>query len=227
MRPLSHLLFMRNGKASARLEERAMNLQKLLAGAEVAKITASADCVIEAVAYDSRKATPGSIFFALHGEKLEGVKFVEDALRRGAIAVASASARPAAISNDIAWVQLAEGKERRGLATAAANFFGRPANALELVGVTGTNGKTTTAFLVDSILRAAGYTTGLIGTTGYRTPEGSRQALNTTPESLDLQQMFAEIATREERTRCWKPVRTRWRWTDCGAAISRWRFSRI
>ena len=190
---LKHKPRLRNGKASARLEERAMNLQKLLAGAEVAKITASADCVIEAVAYDSRKATPGSIFFALHGEKLEGVKFVEDALRRGAVAVASASARPAGISNETTWVELAVGSERRGLAIAAANFFGRPADALGLVGVTGTNGKTTTAYLVDSILRAAGHTTGLIGTTGYRTPKGSREALNTTPESLDLQQMFAEI----------------------------------
>ncbi len=64
---------------------------------------------------------------------------------------------------------------------------------MKLVGVTGTNGKTTTAYLVDSILRAAGYTTGLVGTTGYRTPKGSRSGANTTPESLDLQQMFAEV----------------------------------
>ncbi len=78
-------------------------------------------------------------------------------------------------------------RERRRISTGVRQMHCR------LVGVTGTNGKTTTAFLVDSILRAAGHTTGLIGTTGYRTPKGSRAAVNTTPESLDLQQMFAEI----------------------------------
>jgi UDP-N-acetylmuramoyl-L-alanyl-D-glutamate--2,6-diaminopimelate ligase len=88
---------------------------------------------------------------------------------------------------------LAEGKERRALARASANFYHHPAESLKLVGMTGTNGKTTTTFLVDSILRAAGYTTGLLGTTGYRTPKGSRAGANTTPESLDLQQMFAEV----------------------------------
>ncbi len=76
---------------------------------------------------------------------------------------------------------------------ASANFYAHPADALKLVGVTGTNGKTTTTFLVDSILRAAGISPGLVGTTGYRTPKGSRPAPNTTPESLDLQQMFAEV----------------------------------
>ena len=112
------------------------------------------------------------------------------------MAVATEQALPAAIgaaSKDIAWIELLPGSERRGLARASANFYGHPADALKLVGVTGTNGKTTTAFLVDSILQAAGSTTGLIGTTGYRTPAGSRPAVNTTPESLDLQQMFAEI----------------------------------
>ncbi len=133
------------------------------------------------------------LFFALPGEKADGAQFAGDAIARGAIAVASSQARPAAIPKDIAWVQLAEGKERRALATAAANFYGHPANALKLIGVTGTNGKTTTAFLVDSILRSAGYTTGLVGTTGYRTPKGARSGANTTPESLDLHQMFAEV----------------------------------
>ena len=143
--------------------------------------------------YDSRRAAPGALFFALHGARLEGLNFVADALRRGAVAVASASARPAEFPETAAWVELTPGSERRALARVAANFYGHPADRLRLIGVTGTNGKTTTAFLVDSILHAAGLTTGLIGTTGYRTPKGSRPAPNTTPESLDLQEMFAEI----------------------------------
>jgi len=170
-----------------------MKLDALLRGAEVRKILGPAEVEIRSVVYDSRKAAPGDLFFALHGEKLEGTQFAADALHRGAVAVASASASPANFPVHATWIELEPGSERRSLARVAANFYGRPAEALKLVGVTGTNGKTTTAFLVDSILRAAGFTTGLIGTTGYRTPKGAREALNTTPESLDLQQMFAEI----------------------------------
>ncbi|HXQ27120.1 MAG TPA: UDP-N-acetylmuramoyl-L-alanyl-D-glutamate--2,6-diaminopimelate ligase [Candidatus Acidoferrales bacterium] len=184
---------LRNEPPGARLEKRGMRLQRLLAGAEIGKITGPADVEIESIAYDSRKVTPGAIFFALRGQKLDGTQFVGEALRRGAVAIASESQRRSEHPADITWVELLPGSERRGLALIAANFFGHPADSLQLVGVTGTNGKTTTAYLVDSILRAAGLTTGLIGTTGYRTPKGSREAINTTPESLDLQQMFAEI----------------------------------
>jgi len=178
---------------SSRLKKRHMKLERLLAGAQIGKISGPPDVEIESIAYDSRRATAGALFFAMHGAKLEGIEFVEDALRRGAIAVASASERPTQFPANATWIQLLPGSERRGLARAAANFYGHPADALKLVGVTGTNGKTTTAFLADSILRAAGFTDGLIGTTGYRTPKGELPAPNTTPESLDLQQIFAEI----------------------------------
>jgi UDP-N-acetylmuramoyl-L-alanyl-D-glutamate--2,6-diaminopimelate ligase len=172
--------------------DRGIRLDELLAGAQTGRLSGAGGVRIQAVAYDSRKVTPGAIFFALHGEKLDGAKFVDDAIARGALAVATEN--PARVSaRGVAVVELLPGSERRTLATASANFYRRPASALKLAGVTGTNGKTTTAFLVDSILRAAGHTTGLIGTTGYRTPAGNRAALNTTPESLDLQQMFAEI----------------------------------
>ncbi|MGB0034639.1 MAG: Mur ligase family protein, partial [Candidatus Acidiferrales bacterium] len=170
-----------------------MNLQELLIGAEIGKVTGPFDAEIRSIFYDSRKVTPGAIFFAFRGQKLKGIEFVSDALGRGAIAVASEDARPVGIPEEITWVELLPGSERRSLARAAANFYGHPADALQLAGVTGTNGKTTTTFLVDSILRAAGFTSALIGTTGYRTPQGSRKAVNTTPESLDLQQMFAEV----------------------------------
>jgi UDP-N-acetylmuramoyl-L-alanyl-D-glutamate--2,6-diaminopimelate ligase len=183
----------RNASRSATLEKRSMKLQELLAGAELGRISGPSDIEIQSVVYDSRQAAAGALFFALQGEKLAGVKFVEDALRRGAIAVASASSPPAEFPAHATWIELRPGSERRALARVSANLYGHPAEALKLVGVTGTNGKTTAAFLVDSILRVAGFTTGLVGTTGYRTPKGPRPALNTTPESLDLQQMFAEI----------------------------------
>lgn len=170
-----------------------MELQKLLAGTDIAAITGPTLVDIASIECDSRKVIPGGIFFALHGAKLEGAQFVHDALTRGAVAVASEADRPFDFSSTCAWIQLAPGTDRRGLARAAANFYGHPADALKLVGVTGTNGKTTTTHLIDSILHAAGRTTGLIGTTGYRTPKGQRDAANTTPEPVELQRIFAEI----------------------------------
>lgn len=170
-----------------------MKLQQLLAGTDIVSIAGPTSIEITSVECDSRKSGPGGVFFALHGAKFEGARFVADALGRRAVAVASESAKPSEYPADRVWVQLAPGTERRALARAAANFFGHPADALKLIGVTGTNGKTTTTHLVDSILRVAGRTTALIGTTGYRTPKGLRDAPNTTPESLELQRMFAEI----------------------------------
>ena len=146
---------------------------------------------VSGIACDSRKAAPGFAFFALHGAKEDGNKFVRDALERGAIAVASEEAAPADFPPEIAWIRVPEG--RKALATVAANFFAHPAQALQLVAVTGTNGKTTTTSLVDSALRASGAKTGLFGTIGYRTPLGQYPAPNTTPESLDLQRFLAEI----------------------------------
>ena len=171
-----------------------MKLRDLFSGnPELAGVSGPPDIEIQSLAYDSRRVTPGAVFFAFHGEKLDGTEFVGEALKRGAVAIVSEEARRVWLRKEVTWVQMLSGSERRGLARAAANFYGHPSKALKLVGVTGTNGKTTTTFLVDSILRAAGHTTGLIGTTGYRTPSGSRAAGNTTPESLDLQQMFAEV----------------------------------
>jgi UDP-N-acetylmuramoyl-L-alanyl-D-glutamate--2,6-diaminopimelate ligase len=170
-----------------------ISLAEAIEGVEAVRVSGPANAQISSVAYDSRKAERGSLFFALPGEKADGFRFVGDALARGAVAIASSHPRAADISGEVGWVELAAGKERRALALTSANFYRHPADALKLVGVTGTNGKTTTTFLIDSILRAAGCTSGLAGTTGCWTPQGSRPALNTTPESLDLHRMFAEI----------------------------------
>ena len=180
----------KGGDAPARRE---MELAEVLEGIAGVRVSGPSDPQVQSIACDSRKAMAGAMFFALPGDKADGNQFVSDAMGRGAKVIASSTARPADAPAEITWVELAPGKERRALAAAAANFYGHPGEALKLVGITGTNGKTTTAFLVDSIVRAAGFTSGLVGTTGYRTPQGSRKATNTTPESLDLQQMFAEV----------------------------------
>jgi len=168
-----------------------VSLEALLAGVEVRSRVPLRDITVLQVTHDSRKVQPGALFVAIHGVITDGTLFAKDAAERGAIAVVGETAQPEGWPASVAWVQVADA--RKALATTAANFFGRPASALQLVGVTGTNGKTTTTSLIDSILRTSGAKTGLLGTIGYRTPKAEYPAPNTTPESVDLQQFFAEI----------------------------------
>ena len=166
-------------------------LNALLLGVEASVPASAGDLDIRQVACDSRKVHPRALFFALHGAKADGNAFIRDAVSRGAVAIASEDAAPATMPSSVAWIRVTHA--RKALATAAANFFGHPANALRLVAVTGTNGKTTTTSLVDSIIKASGAQTGLFGTIAYHTPLGDYPAPNTTPESVDLQGFLAEI----------------------------------
>jgi UDP-N-acetylmuramoyl-L-alanyl-D-glutamate--2,6-diaminopimelate ligase len=127
----------------------------------------------------------------LHGAKADGNTFIRDAVGRGAVAIVSEETAPPAISSSVAWIQVREG--RKALAVSAANFYGHPAEALQMVAVTGTNGKTTTTSLTDAIVKASGAKTGLFGTIAYHTPKGEYPAPNTTPESVDLQGFLAEV----------------------------------
>jgi UDP-N-acetylmuramoyl-L-alanyl-D-glutamate--2,6-diaminopimelate ligase len=130
------------------------------------------------------------LFFALHGAKVDGNAFVRDAIAKGAAAIASEDNPPGVLPAGVPWIRVREA--RKALAITAANFFGRPAEALQLIAVTGTNGKTTTTSIVDSIVKASGAKTGLFGTIAYHTPAGNYPAPNTTPESVDLQGFLAE-----------------------------------
>ena len=176
----------------AQQEQRgAVPLRSLLEGVEVRSAEPSSEMWIQQVVCDSRKARAGALFVAIQGVATDGNLYARDAVSRGATAVLSATKAPADWPREILWLQVRE--PRKALAITAANFYGRPAKALKLVGVTGTNGKTTTTSLIDSILRASGAKTGLFGTIAYRTPRGQHPAPNTTPESLELQSFFAEI----------------------------------
>jgi UDP-N-acetylmuramoyl-L-alanyl-D-glutamate--2,6-diaminopimelate ligase len=168
-----------------------VTLQALLQGVQVRSGLPHREVKIGQLANDSRKVEPGSLFVAIHGVATDGNLYANDAASRGAVAVMSEDAAPVNWQPEIPWIQVSE--SRKALAIAAGNFYGHPAAALKLVGVTGTNGKTTTTSLIDSILRASGAKTGLFGTIAYHTPVGERPAPNTTPESLDLQKFFAEI----------------------------------
>lgn len=168
-----------------------VRLAKLLRGIDSGGAGTFGDLEIAEIAYDSRRVKPGTLFVAIRGEKTDGNKFVADAAARGAVAVISEEARANTLPASLPWIQVPSA--RKALAIAGANFHARPAEVLKLVGVTGTNGKTTTTYLVDSILRAAGCEVGLLGTIGYRLVREFLPAPNTTPESLDLQKYLAEI----------------------------------
>ena len=168
-----------------------MNLGEILSGVRLTEPVPPelAMLPIEGLEYDSRRALPGFLFFAFPGARADGRQFASDALARGAVAVASESEAPEALK--ARWLRVAHG--RQALSLAARNFYGRPDERLKLTGITGTNGKTTTGFLIDSVLRAAGRTTALIGTIEYHLAGQVRQAVNTTPESLDLVRLFDEL----------------------------------
>jgi UDP-N-acetylmuramoyl-L-alanyl-D-glutamate--2,6-diaminopimelate ligase len=169
---------------------RVKNLNELLREVDLVA-AASASPEIRQIACDSRKVKPGALFFALRGAKEDGTAFIEDAVRRGAAAIAAEESIAARVAPDVAVVQVRNA--RKALAIASANFYDHPANSLQLVAITGTNGKTTTASLVDAIIKASKSKTGLFGTIAYETPAGIYPAPNTTPESVDLQGFFAEI----------------------------------
>jgi UDP-N-acetylmuramoyl-L-alanyl-D-glutamate--2,6-diaminopimelate ligase len=174
-----------------RVSPRTMKLRDLLQGTEANIPPAAQDMEIRQVACDSRKVQLRALFFALHGAQADGNAFIRDAVSHGAAAIASEEPAPAFIPSSVAWIRVREA--RKALAVSAANFFGHPANALQLVAVTGTNGKTTTTSLIDAIVKASGARTGLFGTIAYHTPLAEYPAPNTTPESVDLQGFLAEI----------------------------------
>src|SRR5277367_2020989 len=164
-----------------------MTFQQVLDGAEV--LAQSGDPGVSSVEYDSRRVKPGSLFVAMRGETSDGNRFIDQAIQSGAVAVVTDS-RGEKPRNGVAWALVSHG--RRALARIGANFYKRPAERLALIGITGTNGKSTTAFLVESILTAAGRKSALIGTIEYHVAGKIYPAPHTTPEALELTRLFSE-----------------------------------
>jgi len=171
----------------------AVTLDEALRDADVLR-RIDRDVVVSGVEYDSRRVGPGSLFVAMRGDTTDGNRYIEQAVARGAVAVVtdSAAAYDATANGplDVAVAEVPHG--RRALATIAANLFGHPERKIRLSGVTGTNGKTTTAYLLEQLLRAAGRSTALVGTIEYRVAGEVRPAPHTTPESRDLLALLAE-----------------------------------
>ena len=155
---------------------------------------ASEDTIIRGLGYDSRSVAPGDLFVALRGKDHDGHEYLAEATKLGAAALL-VDRLPSTLPGDVPVVRVDD--TRRALAPLARRFFGDPAAELELIGITGTNGKTSTSYLVESILRRTGRRVGLVGTVEIRHPGERLRAVNTTPESLDLQRTLRAMRTNQ------------------------------
>lgn len=164
-----------------------MTFEHLLDGAEFLSRSGNPD--VTGVEYDSRRLKPGSAFVAIRGETSDGNRFIDQAIQSGAVAIITDS--PAEKPREgVAWALVPQG--RRALARVSENFYKRPAERLAITGITGTNGKSTTAFLIEAILTTARRKSALIGTIEYHVAGRIDPAPHTTPEALELARIFSE-----------------------------------
>src|SRR5438045_2950612 len=166
-----------------------MQLKTLLSATPVRQIFGSVDRPVENIAYDSRRVQRHTMFVALRGEKTDGHQFIGHAIDKGASVIVAEREH-----KDPRVTCLVVENTRAALADFSASFYGHPARKLKLAAVTGTNGKTTTTFLIKHICENAGLRCGLIGTVRHEIGERILPAIRTTPESLDLQELLAQIA---------------------------------
>jgi UDP-N-acetylmuramoyl-L-alanyl-D-glutamate--2,6-diaminopimelate ligase len=144
---------------------------------------------VRGIAYDSRKVKPGDVFIALTGLKVAGADFAAEAVRRGAVAVVADRQADTAVS--VPWIAVADA--RAAMASLAAELYGHPSRAMQVIGITGTNGKTTTAYLLRAVFESAGKKCGLLGTVTYSIGDQELPASRTTPEAPDVQRMFRQM----------------------------------
>jgi len=169
-----------------------MQLKTLLASIPVREIIGPVDRAVESIAYDSRRVQRDGLFVALRGEKSDGHEFIGQAIEKGATVIVAERADDPAVTGRRATRVLVE-NARAAMPDLAARFFNYPARKLKMAGVTGTNGKTTTTFLIKHICDKAGTRCGLLGTVRYEIGERVLPAARTTPESLDLQELLAQM----------------------------------
>lgn len=166
-----------------------MQLQQLIQDLATIQVDGPLDRDVAGVTYDSRRVTPGMVFVAIRGQNADGHDFIANAIDRGAAGIIcerNGFASPRATK-----IKVPDARE--ALARAAAAYYQHPSSQLKIIGVTGTNGKTTVAFMVKQILEAAGTKTGLIGTVRYEIGDRVIPAQRTTPEALEIQQMMAQM----------------------------------
>jgi UDP-N-acetylmuramoyl-L-alanyl-D-glutamate--2,6-diaminopimelate ligase len=168
-----------------------MQLATLISSLDVIESRGVMNLDIRDISYHSHLVKEGDLFVAITGVKHDGHHFIEESIAQGALAVVVEQIPP--LSIDIPLIVVKD--TRKALALISATFFSHPSRELTLVGITGTNGKTTTSYLIESIMNAAGKDVGVIGTINYRLRGEKRPALTTTPQSYDLQQLLREMVT--------------------------------
>jgi UDP-N-acetylmuramoyl-L-alanyl-D-glutamate--2,6-diaminopimelate ligase len=171
-----------------------MDLERLVAALEPMEVLGRPSVEVLDLAYDARAVTPGALFFAVPGERADGHDFAAEAVERGAVALVVER------ELDLPVRQLVVPDSRAAMAPAADVFFGEPTRELEVVGVTGTSGKTTTSHLLFAILAAAGRRPGLLGTVEARVGGERRGVVRTTPEAIDLQRVLREMLDAGDRS---------------------------
>jgi UDP-N-acetylmuramoyl-L-alanyl-D-glutamate--2,6-diaminopimelate ligase len=164
-------------------------LDQVIEGIHVRHLAGTLDREVSGIFHDSRRVEPGGVFCAIAGGGRDGHEFIQSAIERGAVAILSERPNPAEFF--ATWIQV--GDVRAAMARAAANFEGNPSHQLPVVGVTGTNGKTTTAFLVHHLMQAILRRAGLLGTIYYSTGDRLVEATHTTPESTDVHRLLREM----------------------------------
>ncbi len=176
--------------------------RQLLSGVDMVESSGNLNVDISGIEYNSQKVQKGSIFVAIKGFNEDGAAFIKDAIQRGAAGIVLEESDEKDNKDKKTLIQDKEDSmtgvaivknSRKALASLSADFFGHPSRNLDVIGITGTNGKTTIAYLMESILKLAGRKTGVIGTINYRFGGKEKPALQTTPESSDLQKMFREM----------------------------------
>src|SRR5216683_4477388 len=171
-----------------------MDLERLVAALGAVEVVNRAPVEVRDLAYDARAVTAGAVFFCVPGARADGHDFAPEAVERGAVALVVE--RPL----ELPVPQVVVPNARTAMAAVADEFFGRPTQGLEVAGVTGTSGKTTTSFLVFAILAAAGRRPGLLGTVEARVGGERRGVVRTTPEAIDLQRTFREMLDAGDRS---------------------------
>ncbi len=170
-----------------------MQLSHILKGITDYEMIGDFDPEIVGLTYDSRQVKQGVLFVALKGYSQNGHAFIKEALQQGAVAVVGETFnKENGVNNKVTMIRVPD--SRRTLSELAVNFYGHPFNGMNLIGITGTNGKTTTSYLLESILLAASKNPGVIGTIDYRSQEQTWKAPTTTPESLELMQILRKMA---------------------------------
>lgn len=169
----------------------AKNLQELVDRMAGAEVRGSSNREIEKITYDSRQVTAGSLFIALPGSKVDGHDYVAAACRQGATAVLVQ--QEVAVDPGVTVIKVAD--TRAAMQAVAPYFFDYPSRKLRMIGVTGTNGKTTTTYILRAILQQAGFRVGLIGTINNMIDQQVLPVKNTTPDVIELQALLSDMVT--------------------------------